>query len=442
MDAVLHWNDLALKALADDFSTIPFAPEQGGPTGSSRALAIVHLAMYDAFNTIAKKYSPYLEGLPDAPMGASEDAAIATAAYITLSNLYSKQSQDLFEEYESFMATLTGTGSLTAIENGRVQGQIVADAILEARKDDGSDKNIPYAPSQLPGKHRVDPLNPTQGFLGANWGEVETFGIPSGAAFVATPPPALTDTQYTTDYNDVKGKGASINSTRTVGETVIGIYWGYDGTPKLGTPPRLYNQIVREIAIKMSNTLGQNARLFALVNMAMADAGIQCWYSKYFYSLWRPVLGVREASLGWGPLGLGDGNLSTIGDPFWLPLGAPNTNRNQEGGKNFTPNFPAYPSGHATFGAASLDIVRLFYNNDNIPFDFVSDEFNGKNVDVDGSIRPFYKAHFNSLSQAILENGRSRVYLGVHWQFDADAGIESGKQIAQFIYDNCLQQLN
>lgn len=267
MDAILHWNNLALEAVKNDFSGTPFAPEQGGPTGSSRALAIVHLAMFDAFNSIANKYSPYLPGLPNA-MGASQDAAIATAAYITLSKLYSKQSQGLLEEYESFMAKLSD--SPTAIEGGRVQGQIVADAILTARMNDGSDKNLPHAPSPLPGKHRVDPLNPDQGFLGPDWGEVKTFGITSGKDFVATQPPALTDPKYTTHFNEVKQKGSLSGSTRAVDEEVIGIYWAYDGVPKLGTPPRLYNQIVREIAMQKSNTVEQNARLFALVNMALS----------------------------------------------------------------------------------------------------------------------------------------------------------------------------
>lgn len=435
MDAILHWNDIALKATAEDFTRIPFAPEQDGPTGASRALAIVHLAMYDAFNSIAQKYSPYLGNLPDVPMDASQDAAIATAAYVTLSVLFAKQGRDLLNEYESFMAKLSDTPK--AIEDGRIQGRKVADEILKARKDDGSDNNLPYAPSPLPGKHRVDPLNPGQPFVTPNWGQVKTFGISSGADFVADPPPELTDSQYTTDFNEVKEMGALIGSTRTVQKTVIGIYWGYDGTPKLGTPPRLYNQIVREIAMKKGNTLAQNARLFALVNMAMADAGIQCWYSKYFYNVWRPVLGVREADFGWGPTGLGDENLATVGDPFWLPLGAPNTNRSPD--KNFTPGFPAYPSGHATFGAASLDMVRLFYNDDNIAFDFVSDEFNGHNADADGSIRPYYKGHFDTLSEAIRENADSRIYLGIHWRFDADSGINSGKQIADFIFNNFLR---
>ncbi|MBW4630882.1 MAG: vanadium-dependent haloperoxidase [Iphinoe sp. HA4291-MV1] len=207
----------------------------------------------------------------------------------------------------------------------------------------------------------------------------------------------------------------------------------------MGTPPRLYNQIVQVIAKNKSNTLAQNARLFALVNMAMADAGIQCWNSKYFYSVWRPVLGIREADPGWGPTGQGDGNSETEVDPFWLPLGSPRTN--QPGAKNFTPNFPAYPSGHATFGAASLDMVRLFYSTDDIAFDFTSDELNGKSVDVDGSIRTKYQRHFARLSDAIVENARSRVYLGVHWQFDADAGVESGKTIAEFIFNNTLRPI-
>lgn len=431
MDSLLFWNDVSLEAVAQDHTGMPPKLDQGGPTRTSRALAIVHLAMYDAFNSIDNVFTPYLPNLPVPPAPASQDAAIAEAAYVTLTSLYPNQLARFLQAHQAFFSELSDTPE--KITNGRIQGRRVAQAMLLHRKDDGSALDLSYIPSKAPGKHRVDPLNPGQGFLTPNWGEVKPFAITN---FLAAEPPALNTKRYAQDFNDVKQKGIFSGGTPTPAETTIGLFWAYDGAQQLGVPPRLYNQIVRVIAIQQSNTLAQNARLFALVNMAMADAGIQCWNSKYFYNVWRPVLGIREADPGWGPTGEGDSNPETEVDPFWLPLGAPRTN--QPGAKNFTPNFPAYPSGHATFGAASLDIVRLFYGTDEIAFDFVSDELNGKSVDVDGSIRTRHQRPFARLSDAIIENARSRVYLGVHWQFDADAGVESGKTIADFIFHNTL----
>jgi membrane-associated phospholipid phosphatase len=433
MDAILYWNDVALEAVAIDHTGMPIPREQEGPGRTARALAIVHLAMHDAFNSIVGKFKPYLQNLPVPASQAAEEAAISEAAAITLAALYPSQRDRIWQASQEFLSQLSGT--TPNIEAGIAQGRLVAAAILDNRNQDGSekDKDLPYVPSQEPGKHRPDPQNPNQGFLNPNWGKVKTFAINN---FLASPPPESNTPKYTQDFDDVKQKGIITGGTRTPEETAIGLYWAYDGAQKLGTPPRLYNQIVRVIAEKQNNSLADNARLFALINMAMADAGIQCWLSKYHYNLWRPVLGVREGSPTLGPTGKGDNNQDTKADPFWLPLGAPRTN--QPGEKNFTPGFPAYPSGHATFGAACLDMIRLFYNNDYIPFDFVSEELDGKSVDVNGSIRTKHNRHFDKLSDAIIENGRSRVYLGVHWQFDADGGIESGKQIAEYIFHNFL----
>ena len=228
---------------------------------------------------------------------------------------------------------------------------------------------------------------------------------------------------------------------RTADETVIGTYWGYDGASGLGTPPRLYNQIVREVAVAKGNTPEQNARLFALVNVAMADAGILAWDQKYIHDLWRPVLGVREHDQSMGPAAEGNNDMDDECQPDWLPLGAPNTNVI---GKNTTPPFPAYPSGHATFGAAAFHITRLFYDpnvGDQDPdtlFDglvFVSDEYDGFNKDNKGTVRPRHVRDFpGGLWRMIEENGRSRVYLGVHWVFDAfavdsDGALDLGQNV-------------
>lgn len=251
---------------------------------------------------------------------------------------------------------------------------------------------------------------------------------------------------------------------RTIDQTVIGIYWGYDGASGLGTPPRLYNQIIREIALNKPNpntgslnTPLENARLFAMANVAMADAGILAWEQKYIHNFWRPVLGIREHDLSMGPTGTSNNNIDNDCHSLWLPLGAPSTNSSK---KNFTPPFPAYPSGHATFGAAAFQITRLFYgipsgdrSSDNLFQDltFVSDEMNGVNKDNKGTVRPRHVRDFpGGLWQMIEENGRSRVYLGVHWVFDAFkvdngnhpifdqniGGVDLGISIAEDIYSN------
>src|SRR5262249_39787747 len=146
----------------------------------------------------------------------------------------------------------------------------------------------------------------------------------------------------------------------------------------------------------------QLVRLLALVNTAMADAGIAVWESKYFYQYWRPVTGIREADAGTGPTGAGDHNPFTSGDPTFSPLGAPASNLN---GPNFTPPFPSYPSGHAGFGGALFEVMRNFFGRDRIRFTFVSDEFNGVTRDNQGNIRPLIPRTFSSLSQAEEENG-------------------------------------
>jgi hypothetical protein len=201
---------------------------------------------------------------------------------------------------------------------------------------------------------------------------------------------------------------------RTDEQTGIGIFWAYDGTPSLCAPPRLYNQVTTQIAEQMGLNVVELARLLALVNTAMADAAIAIWESKYYHDFWRPVTGIREADFGTGPTGRGDGNPATVGDPGFSPLGAPASNLN---GPNFTPPFPAYPSGHAGFGGALFQILRKFYGRDRLPFTFVSDEYNGITRDNEGNVRPLKPRSFNSLSEAEEENGQSRIYLGIHWAF-------------------------
>jgi hypothetical protein len=253
-------------------------------------------------------------------------------------------------------------------------------------------------------------------------------------------PPSLQSRAYSRAFAEVAalgGDGVTTPTKRTDEQTLIGIYWAYDGTPSLCAPPRLYNQIATEISKRSTDALAL-ARLFALVNVAMADAGIAIWESKYHYDLWRPVTGIREASQGTGPRRAGDGNPTTTADPTFTPLGAPASNLR---GPNFTPPFPSYPSGHAGFGGALFQVLRRFYGRDDVPFSFVSDELNGKTVGNDGAVRPLVRRTFRSFSEAEEENGQSRIYLGIHWEFDKTQGIAQGRRVADYIFENTFRPL-
>ena len=433
---IRYWNEVALEANRVSHSNNSDSGTLGPPL-SARALAIIHLAMYDAYAATdpGSGLPPYLPGRPPPPSPLPA-AAVAGAAYTALTHLF--PSQKAFFDTKLAAAGLSGT----AVSSNLAFGGDVAQQLIAARSADPGGNPAGYVPPIGPGAHRVDPDNPDQGdggfhapFYGS---KCRGFAIQNRhkPALVLNPPPALGSSGYQAALEQVSrlGIAPALQGTqptgvvgRTPAQTLIGIFWGYDGAVGLGTPPRLYNQIVRQVAQAQGNSPAQDARLFALVNAAMADAGILAWEEKYkrANNLWRPVVGIREHDLASG------------GDPFWLPLGAPKTNVLQ---KNFTPPFPAYPSGHATFGAAALHITRRFYNivaadrspdrlfqNLGVDMELVSEELNGVNTDNHGSVRPLRPRKFpGGLWDMILENGLSRLYLGVHWVFDAFAVDASG----------------
>lgn len=439
-DSILFWNAVALDANRISHSD-PDKRQQNGPTLSSRAIAIIHLAMYDAYAGVENNtttFPGYLPAPPPPPPGTSHRDAVAGAAHRTLTRLYSAQT-DFFDAQLSCFNTADPSFAF---------GEAVGQALLDLRANDMDSRSCGYMPSIDRGRHRVDPDNPNQGFDSPFYGaQTRTFAVRRRHDLDPPPFDNGSATKYRRAFSDVRARGIRpdltatlptplFNRRRSPEQTLIGIYWGYDGANRLGTPPRLYNQIVRAVAIRRGNIEAQNARLFAYLNAALGDAGILAWEQKYCHDFWRPVVGIREHDETLGP----DAPYDTIqnvdfddGDPGWLPFGAPSTN--SPGMKNFTPNFPAYPSGHATFGAAALHITRMFYgigpnnkNDDglfrdpstNEPFPLVSDECNGGSRDNEGTVRPRHTRLFpGGLWDMIEENALSRIFLGVHWIFDA-----------------------
>jgi hypothetical protein len=445
-NAALRWNEVAQRAAGIDHRYVSQSEDprsagwQFGPTRTSRAFAMVHVAMADAMAAVTGAYRPYLPTAPAAPRTAA-DAAVAQAAHDVLAALYPLQAADFAAD---LAAALGPEPHRAAVTRGIALGRATAAAVLAARAEDGSQWQTPFQPLEylygaLPGEWRADPLHPDAKPLTPDWGAVLPFVMAGGAQFRAPPPPALDSPEYAAAYDEVHalgGDGVYAPSARTADQTIAGIFWGYDAQPFLCAPVKLYNQIAVQLARERDLSLADSARLLALVNVALADTGIAVWETKYYYNFWRPVTGIREADPGTGPSGLGDGNPATVGHPTWQPLGAPADNA---AGINFTPPFPAYTSGHAGFGGALFQTLRRFFGRDDIAFTFVSEEFDGITVDQDGTVRPRLPRSFASLGQAEEENGQSRIYLGIHWAFDKVEGIRQGRRVADLVFDQILR---
>ncbi len=436
------------------------SPDQGGPTRTSRALAMVHLAMFDALNAIEDEYVPYVGGDIDVEVGASADAAVVFAAARMLRRLYPAQKDrinDIFNAEKDRVRVFTTNAEFRA---GRDVGIAAFKAVRDARRGDKSGRAEPNfgeggrvanggkttffgtpvnGGGSNFGEWQPDPNVPDEApdfelALGAFWGNVTPFFMDSGDQF-RTPEPPLPDNaddyeEYAVYFDEVAAIGGSeenINtpSTGTDRTRFIGNYWGYDGVPLIGVPPRIYNQIASQLAFdKYSDDALAFARVLALTNVAMADVGIAAWDSKYFYNYWRPVTGVR----------VDDGNPLTVTDPTWDPVGVSVVNTAEA--IRPTPPFPAYPSGHAAFGATVFEILRDSLGN--VRFTFVSDEYDGVSVmpTENGPVtRPFVPRRFSNLDLAQRSNGVSRIYNGVHWDFDNVAGQNQGEEIARFLLD-------
>ncbi|MGH6936663.1 MAG: vanadium-dependent haloperoxidase, partial [Methylocella sp.] len=362
----------------------------------------------------------------------SLDGAIAQAAHDTLVALYPFQKDRLDEIFNKDVDAIPGNQA--SIAAGAALGKRAAAAILKLRENDNSAlpeprwgddyKPIGY-PNVQPGIWQKDPISDLGVALGANWPKVTPFVMKSADQFRAPPPPppSLKDEAYKQAFKEVFRLGGDpahgTNTSRTEFQTFMSRFWAYDATPGLCAPPRLYNMVARTIALQQKmRKLPKIARLFALVNVAMADAAIASWDSKYFYQYWRPVTAIRAQS-----------------DPNFYPLGAPITNTE---GPNLTPPWPSYTSGHATIGGALFQILRHFFPDDT-KFTFVSDEWNGKNKDVDGNLRPLRPASFKSFTEAEWDNAQSRIYNGIHWHFDAEEGIKQGNKVAKYVFDHAFR---
>lgn len=419
-DAVLDWNNL--------FNDILVANEElQNPGYASRSMAILNVSIYDAVTLVngeaENSFYDYDEDLTDLADSADAELAASQAAYTVLSSLYTDQ-QDMIDSFMSDVLADEPVDSTTVASLHL--GTLIGETILEARADDGSDAIVDYEYSEGIGVFQADPLNPDVPVWGPGWSEVDTFSISSAEDFVPESPPDITSEEYAASYNEVLELGSVDSETRTAEQTEIGIFWAYDETG-LGTPMHLFNDVLEAVSISQGNTLEENAALYASASVALADAGVVAWETKFSEEFWRPVTAIQE--------GDNDGNPLTEGDADWTALGAPDGEGDIIG---FTPQFPTYVSGHATFGGALFGAIREFYGTDDISFELTSKELEllledpelmeAYGLDLDDATR-----EYTDLTTPMLENGRSRVYLGIHFDFDDLVGQEVGQAVAEAV---------
>ena len=389
-DVITDWNTAALNAIRVNRTSPPVA---------SRALAILHASMYDAVNGISRSHEPYLVQSA-VPSSASKEAAAAAAGRRVLMTLFSREPHRFDHLYQATLADIPDGPHKSA---GIAWGEYVAAQILAARDNDGSAAMVAAPERSGPGAWVPTPLAYGE-YLLPQWAFVWPFAMPTSASFRPDGPPSLDSERYAADFNEVKTLGAATGSTRTADQTLIALFWA-DGAGT-ETPPGHWNSIAQVVAGMSGNTLEQDARLFALLNIAMADAGICAWDAKYSYMLWRPITAVRNAD--------DDGNPATASDPAWQSLIA-------------TPPFPEYVSGHSAFSGAAATILTRFFASDEVTFSIGSD------------FVPGVVWQFTSFSAAARQAAESRVYGGIHFRSASEDGLAGGIGIGNWVADYFLQ---
>jgi hypothetical protein len=380
-DVVTEWNNAALDAIRAGNTAPPIA---------SRGLAILHAAIYDAVNGITRSHEQYL--VPSAvPASASRPAAASAAAHQALVNLFPARASSFDALHAAILATIPNSPQKTA---GIVWGEFVASQILVARANDGSNAVV-----QPPGGSGPGVWVPTPPlflpYLLPQWGFVVPFAMSSSSQFRPPGPPSLDSQQYAADYEEVKQLGALVGSTRTEDQTEIALFWA-DGAGT-ETPPGHWNSIAQIIAAARGTTLEENARLFGLLNIAMADAAICAWDAKYTFNFWRPVTAIAfaEPQLMW---------MSFI----------------------VTPPFPDYTSGHSTFSAAAATVLPLFFGTEDLPFTTGSD------------FLPGVFRSFSTCQDAAEEAALSRIYGGIHFRSASEDGLQAGSSIGEWTVTHYL----
>jgi len=404
-DVVTRWNDVAANAAL----AACIAPTDN-PLHESRMYAMTHLAIHDALNAIDRRSRPYaFRG--QAAAGTSIEAAVAAAAHRVMATLISQipfppacLAAGTAVVEAAYTGALAGIPGGPAKVDGIALGEAAASAILTLRADDGSDTplfDFDYPQGTEPGEYRFTP-----GFnfvFAPGWADVTPFALQRSNQFRPAPPYRIASKKYADDFNEVKGLGGddvTTPSLRTNDQTEVARFW-------VESSPLMWNRIARTVSQSQGLTPWENARLFGLLNVALADGYIGSFEAKRHYNFWRPVTAIREGDT--------DGNPATAGDPTWTPL-VP------------TPPITDHDSGHSTEGGAAAEVLRLFFHDDAIAFSTCSFTLlAGSRCGEPGAI---FRS-FASFSAAEAENGVSRILVGFHFRHAVTEGITHGRHIGR-----------
>jgi hypothetical protein len=383
-DAVTDWN----VVLGDVVADVP------NPAAAARAAVITHIAVFEAVNSILGEYEPYRYRIKAAP-GSSPDAATIAAAHAVLVKLHPEKAARIDAEREKSLAAIAEGPDKAG---GIAVGIAAAAAILAQRAHDGFDAVIPYTPGARPGDYQATPPDFTPAFM-PGLGEVDTFVIRNGRQFRSAPPPDLRSKEYARDVEEVKREGAVNSADRSEDLALRARFYAVTDAD------RIYYPAARQVASVQGKTLSGNARLFALLSMAIWDGIVACFETKYHFALWRPVTAIRAANT--------DQNPRTHPDANWEPL-------------VFTPPFPAYPSGHASFGGAARVVLE--------------DEFgaDGHDINLTNPAMPGVVLHYTAFKQITDDIDESRINGGVHFRFDQEAGALLGKRVGEYVLRHAL----
>ena len=396
-DVVLDWNAIAVSTLVSQGQS-QFA--------HARFMAIAQLAVFEAVNAITGDYKPYL-GTVVAPAGASADAAAVAAAYTVLKN-YFPAAPNLEALYSASLAAIPD-GS--AKSGGIATGQAAAAQMIAVRVHDGSTPPQFYVPASIdPGLWQLTPSCPAAGGVGFQWQNMTPFGVPSVpgsqawiAQFDQGPPPALTSKKYAKDYNEVKrvGNMTSDLTQRPLDRADVARFYA------ASSPSFVFNLAARQVARAKGTSLSKNARALALLNMAANDSLVASFWMKYHYTLWRPETAIFEGTL--------DGNARTDGDTTFVPY-------------ILTPCFPSYPSNHGSGSNSAAEILRRIYGA------------GGHAITMANSAVPGLTFHYTSFKEITNDISDARVYGGIHFRFDQDAGAELGRDVGTYVYRHNLRR--
>ena len=383
------WNEVLLQAIR---------VERPAPPVASRAMAIVSTSMFEAVNSLDGRYES-LTGLVPASSSASPEAALAVAARDALAALFPGRTE-VFDA--ALSASLAGIPEGEAKAMGIQTGTSAAKGILDLRSGDGSATPVQYTIGDQPGEWV--PTAPA--FAAAvlpQWPNVKPWTLTSPDQFRPKAPPSLKSSAYARALNEVQSIGSATSTTRTEEQTAIARFWA--GSPGTVTPPGQWNVIAQGIAKQSNMGLLETAHLYAVLDMALADAAIVCWDAKYEFELWRPISAIRSADQ--------DQNSATTADPGWTSLLT-------------TPAFPSYTSGHSTFSSAGATVMARLLGTDTISFTIPSE------------VSGIAARSFSSFSAAAGEAGMSRIYGGIHFSFDNTEGQRAGRRLGEYVVDTVL----